>query len=158
MWSIYFCIGACVEKIFTKKEDRTIIYVLGFICFGIIILKKYFFSYQNNIHDLMPSYTIYAIACYVFLKNLDIQPNEKIQKIILFLGKQSFGIFLIHFLCIWYFIRLFPNTIGLSAYLYWAICIISVFIASLFISYIIDAIIVKPIQKALLLTTKKKED
>lgn len=156
MWSIYFYIGICVEKFITGEKEKKIFILIGLISFIIIILKKTFFSYQAYIHDSMPSFTLFSMAVYITLKSMNIQFSEKAQKVIIFLGKQTFSIFLIHFLCLWLFVKFFPNT-GLQADLYWIICIISVFIISFVLSYILDLILFKPIQKLSNKLISKKE-
>lgn len=146
-WSMYFYLGACVDKIFTDKKSVKILTILGLGGFLIIILKKYFFSYQSHIHDYMPSFTIFALMVYVYLNRIKAEYGEKISSIIRFLGAQSFGIYLIHFPIVFALKEVLEIPTWCPEILFQFIYMAIVFIVSLLVSWLIGTFVLKPIQR-----------
>ena len=90
-YSGYFVLGYFLNTTEIKKNTRIIVYILGIIGAIYTILTQ---SYDNfNINVLLMS-----ISIFVFFKtHLNILPKkEKTLKLILFLSKCSFGVYLIH--------------------------------------------------------------
>ncbi|MBR2260450.1 MAG: acyltransferase [Paludibacteraceae bacterium] len=146
LWSAYFILGGCIDKIITTDKEKKLIYIVGIVCFFIIMLKLYFFSYKQFVFDLMPSYTFYVIMVYILLQQITIK-NEKIEKIVLFLGKRTYGIYLIHFLVIRLFAPFIFPYLSFSGFPLLLFIIACVFLISLLSSYLIELIIIQNIQK-----------
>lgn len=156
-WSMYFYLGACVEKIFTDKQSIKLISILGLIGFLIIILKKYEFSYQNHIHDYMPSFTLFSLWIYVWLTRLKFSFSENTAYLIRFFASQSFGIYLIHFPIVFIMQGHFKCPTWCPDILFQYVYIIVIFVISFIFSLIVNTLILKPIQKQcdkLILLTK----
>jgi surface polysaccharide O-acyltransferase-like enzyme len=145
-WSLYFYMGACVDKIFTDKKSVNILKIVGVISFLIIILKKYEFSYLNHIHDYMPSFTLFSLMVYVLLTRMQFEFNEKSSLVIRFLGAQSFGIYLIHFPIVFALRDVFVIPTWCPEILFQYVYMIIVFIISLILSWLIGTFLLKPIQ------------
>ena len=146
LWSAYFIIGGCIDKIITTSKERKCIVIIGVLCVIIIMLKQYFFSYKQFMFDLMPSYTFYVIMMYVVLQQITIK-NEKLKKIILFLGKRTYGIYLVHFIVIRLFTPQIMPYLHFSGFPLLLFIIICVFLISFLSSYLIELIIIRNIQK-----------
>lgn len=145
-WSIYFYLGACVDKIFNSEKSNRILAIIGVISFLIIIWKKCNFSYLAYIHDYMPSFTFFALALYVALYRMNFKFGEKSASLIRFVGAQSFGIYLIHYpvvLSLQSFMEI-PSWCPESLYQFWFMTI--VFFISLLLSWGIGTFLLKPIQ------------
>ena len=146
LWAIYFYLGGCYDKIIQTDRDRKIILILGTAGLIIIFLKMYFSSYQSFICDLMPSFTFFSLMVYQILQKFHTD-NKKIQSFIIFLGKRAFGVYLFHIIVIWEvlpslsFTTTYPNVISLFAVM------VIVFIISIIVSYLIELILLAPIQK-----------
>lgn len=126
---------------------------------GIIVLKTLFFSYQRYLHDLMPSFTFFSIMIYILLQGINADAwSAKAKKIIYFLGKRSFGIYLVHMIAILGVVRIFPEQWnGLPVVLFYLINVLLSFICSIILSYLADIIILNPIQNLLVRLRGKKE-
>ena len=146
LWSAYFIIGGCIDKIITTEREKRIAIIAGIVCFFIILLKTYFFSYKQFIHDLCPSYTIYVVMAYILLQRITIK-NEKIKNIILFLGKRTYGIYLVHFIVIRIFAPLVLPHLSFSGFPLFFFMVICTFLISLAFSYLIELIVLKNVQK-----------
>lgn len=160
-WSIYFYIGVCIDKIITTKKEKNIAIIVGIISLIIITLKQYFFSYQQFSHDLMPSFTFFCIMFYLVLQEIDVNKwSEKVKSAIRFMGKRTYGIYLVHMLAIWLTIRICPNKWNIPDIPYHSIIVIVSFIVSLISSYLADLVIFNPIQKLCerIRNGKKKEN
>lgn len=88
---------------FSAKEKRTI-YIVGIIglLFALISVTAYVMIMQFPQSALHEYYTagfpLYSVAAYVFFKEKfsDVDPNTKAMKVVLWLSKMSFGIYLAH--------------------------------------------------------------
>ncbi len=159
-WSIYFYIGGCIDKIITTPRDKKIAIILGVIGICIVTLKTLFFSYKEYLHDLMPSFTLFCIMIYILLQEINVNAwSEKAKKIIYFLGKRSFGIYLVHMIAILGVVRIFPEQWNeLPVVLFYLINVLLAFTCSIILSYLADIIILNPIQKLLVRLRGKKEE
>ena len=158
-WSIYFYIGGCIDKIITTPRDKKIAIILGVIGLSIIILKTLFFPYQRYLHDVMPSFTFLSIMIYILLQEINVESwSEKAKKVINFLGKRSFGIYLVHMIAILGVVRITPEQWKeLPVVLYYLINVLLAFICSIILSYLADIILLNPIQNLLVRLRGKKE-
>ena len=145
-WSMYFYLGACVDKIFTDKKSVKILTIAGIIAFLIIMWKKYAFSYLNFIHDYMPSFTIFALMIYVLLIRMKVDFSEKSASIIRFLGAQSFGIYLIHFPIVFVLRDFIEIPSWCPEVIFQYFYMIIVFLICLLVCWIIGSFLLKPIQ------------
>lgn len=147
MWTTFFLMGGCFDKIVTTSLDKKIVVVLGVLGLAIILLKDYFFSYKQFIYDLAPSYPCYVIMVYFLLQQIDIK-NEKIQSVIRFVGKRTFGIYLIHFAVIKFF---YSHIAFASSYIsgvpYLLYVMVVIFLISMVLSYLFELFFLNQIQK-----------
>lgn len=158
-WSIYFYIGGCYDKIITTSRDKKIVVILGVISAFIMTLKALFFSDQRHMYDLMPSFTFFSIMIYTLLQEINLDRwSEKTKNVIYFLGKQSFGMYLVHMMAILGVMRILPKQWAeLPTLPYYVINVLLTFIASVILSYMADVVILNPIQKLFIRLREKKK-
>ena len=95
-WYFPFFLGFYCYKIINESNKR-IIYTVGIIGFTVTILGRYFFlSHYKNAVDLAIAFILFTIAFYTFIEREICLKNKFIIKIIDFLSKHSFVIYMIH--------------------------------------------------------------
>ena len=140
--SIFFYLGYFVDKFYSNKKDKTKIYVLGIISFiAISIMLKFF--YPVNVWTYSILYTFFVVAAYSFIR--DNIKLEKIKGIILFLGKYSLSIYMLHLMFINIYNNIIPKSICIP-FLYATLIIIFTLISSSICGYIIDNTVIKYIR------------
>ena len=142
---IYVILGYYLNTFPISKNKRIVIYVLGIVGYLITSLGTYFYSnYVNNHNELFYTYLslnviMLSSAIFVFFKNLKIK-NEKTKKVITFLGKEYFGVYLVHGFVIGLFHVLGLFDLDINMTLNVIILSILVFLVSLLISFIMSKI------------------
>lgn len=147
-WTMYFYLGACVDKIFTDKKSIKILTILGVVGFIVFQLKKFNACYLESFY-FQPSFVFQVLMVYVLLSNLNLNFGEKTSNEIRFLGNQSFGIYLIHYPIVFLLrdVLLCPSWCPLFLFQFFYMLVI--FLVSLALNWIIDKFLFKLIQNKL---------
>lgn len=145
---LYFVLGYCMDRIITNKKQVVIACILGIMGILITIIQGHYFGDRaSGLYDLSPVYIAVNVGIYLFLERVCIIKNETVARIISFVAKHSFGVYLLHF----YIIQWIGNDLHIS----WAkfemvsyiLSVLLVFVISFVASIAIDYIIVKPVRK-----------
>lgn len=97
-WTIYFFLGYFHDRIITK-ENKKFWYAMGIAGFLITVLWQYILPFENHSDkDFAPAYTFFVIGMYTFLLFEVKIMREWLKKVIAFLAKHSFTVYLIHYL------------------------------------------------------------
>lgn len=102
---IYFFLGYYLRRVLTPRLKKYL-YAAGILCFfATIILQWYFYDYFAGLYEDAPTYILFVMALYVFLTR-DIPVKGWLEKAVLFLGRHSFTIYLIHWTTLFYVVPL----------------------------------------------------
>lgn len=142
-WIIYFVAGYCYRHIF-EKENKLKWTILGIVCLSLTIICKLNIDKFEAATDYQPLFTIFCVSCLMLWDKAVKIKNDKIQKLIIFLSKNTFFIYLFHMRAMEYVIRKFSITqcnFGNGM-----LVVIGTFIFSL-VAAILANLLIKPIQK-----------
>ena len=94
-WSFYFYLGVCADNI-VRQNNRKWLWIGAGICLAATVALKYCGIVQY-VHDLSPVFTIFTLGMYYLL----LEAGRKItaplfRKIIGYLAKHSFSVYLMH--------------------------------------------------------------
>lgn len=91
----YFCAGYYLQRVLTPRRKH-ILYALGIVGFLATLASAWFFpeDYKVFLED-SPQYILFVLALYVFLSQ-DIPVKGRLESVVLFLGRHSLTIYLIH--------------------------------------------------------------
>lgn len=161
-WIYYFIMGYFCDRIKELKHKKTISLCTLTAFVLTICIACYFPQYTKNLWDLSPIYTIYVLGIYLLFDRVILIKSRIIIKIVSFLAKYSFSVYLIHTLVL----RAFQKFVGLihvnmiNQYILYMLSIVSVLLLSTILAFIIDNILVNPIKKAMkkILLGKYKND
>lgn len=110
------------------------------------VVQKYNNQF-NNIHDLAPTYMIITCAMYIVLKKIPIARfGEKFNRVIRFIGKHSFSVYMLHITVMSRVMRIIPFTDYYLLYLLLITVIVAVI--SLFIGTLFDNTVITLLEKA----------
>lgn len=138
-YSLYFYFGYCIDTLIKTKKEKKWIFILGILSYIISIIQLYL-GKSVNIYDMAP--TFFFISCMVYIILRDYVKLDKIKKVIFFLGKYSFSIYLLHVMMMDITSIIFSYN-GMFMPLYIIIKIIMILISSLVLAIILDNTIVK---------------
>jgi peptidoglycan/LPS O-acetylase OafA/YrhL len=139
----FFHAGFIIEDIFKTKKSRRWLYLAGLLSFvaTVFMLRiRYIIGYKS----FSVLYLYFPLATFIALKQLGSKIPKKFEKIILFLGKHSLSIYMIHMMFLFTIndFNIFPIN-----YMGWMLSSVAVTIVSLIAGVIIDSTIVKWLQK-----------
>ncbi len=143
-YTLFFYIGYIAEDIFEKETAKKKLYVAGLLCF-IATLVMVGLERKSGYKSYSPLYLYFTTAIFIGLHELGKKLPEKSEKFILFVGKHSLGVYMIHMIFLYTIndLNFFPeNALG------YILSTLSVIIISVIASAIIDNTIVKLLQKA----------
>ena len=165
-WITPFVLGYLLTKENIQKHYK-IIYTLGIISFIFLLIARRYLDFMQNILELAPTMLMQASAVFIFfIRNKNkICESQKLNKIINFISKYSYDIYLIHveilhFLLYIYFIIL-RGKLTTNPLTNTTIMIIMTFVISLILGIIINKIINiigKLIKKIINILLRKKEN
>lgn len=138
--NLYFYLGYCIDSLTETRKEKKKLFALGILSYIISIIQLYTGKY-SNIYDIAP--TFFFISCSVYVILRDYIKLNKLKKIILFLGKYSFSIYLIHMMMMDFMTLIFPYNSSIPIVLYIIIKIIMITISSLIVAIILDNTIIK---------------
>lgn len=138
-YSLYFYIGYFIDKFSNTKKEKIAIYVLGMISF-VITLILLGSNKAINLWSYSPTFTCIAIMIYIFIR--DFIKTNKIEKIILFIGKYSLSIYMLHMIFMFTFNDIIPKE-GINSFIYGFIIILLTYVFSLISGVILENTIIK---------------
>ena len=146
-WTIYFFLGYFHERMITGKNKK-FWYVMGIAGFLITVLWQYVLPLENHSDkDFAPAYTFFVIGMYTFLL-FEVKISwEWLKKVIAFLAKHSFTVYLIHYLVLEMIGQRFYE--GYSAKTGFVLTYAACFACSVGFAVVFDLILEKLIQKPL---------
>lgn len=144
-WLIYFYAGYYCDR-GVNDYNKKRIYILGISGFVITVLGRYLIAdrYQNST-DLAVAYIVFTIAVYIFFEKEVVIRNDCLKKIIGFLSKYSFMVYMLHWNVLH---KITPIVVTEeSTFCKWIAEISVTFAILLLLSIILDVIIICPFQK-----------
>lgn len=147
-YSAYFVLGYVLSKVNISKRMQSLIYFMGVIGSVVTILLTIFTSRQI----LKPSGTYFgyltvhvmlqSVAVFVFVKNIiyKIKIKQTGCKVVLALSKYSFGVYLVHIIVLELINKFLFNLDSFNIILSTAAMVVSVFVGSLLVSFILNKI------------------
>lgn len=148
-WVLYFILGYSLKHLYHQKH-YPIFFVMGLISLLVTLMQKKFFPEQMpNIHDLAPTMIFIAASIFLFFEYFANTKSEIINTIVMFVGKYSYSIYLIHFLILQKFIKPGINTSPIANHYLLDIAISSIltFLLSLFVAFFYDNTIIRLIKR-----------
>lgn len=98
-WLFYFFLGYYVYRIFEKSTRKKALIIAGLIAFVINALWTWLMpQYSYNAHDLAPLYTVFVVGFYLLLGSIRIRTDGAFGKIISFTARQSYFVYLLHYI------------------------------------------------------------
>lgn len=144
-WVMLFFLGYYCSRI-VNNTNKKFLYLLGAIGGLITVWGKYFIPdrYYNSL-DLAVAFIGFTMAFYTFLDKEILIKNTYAKKVILFLAKYSFTIYMLH----WHVLFKITSKIvrGQSTVCSWIISIFITVIICILLSVILDLLIISPIQR-----------
>lgn len=146
-WTIYFFLGYFHDRMITE-ENKKFWYVMGIAGFLITVLWQYVLPFENHSDkDFAPAYTFFVIGMYTFLL-FEIKISwDWLKKVIAFLAKHSFTVYLIHYLILELIGQRFYE--GYSAKIGFVLTYAVCFVCSVGFAVVFDLILEKLVQKPL---------
>lgn len=149
-WLNYYILGYFSDRIIRTKKNIIVIMVIAAICFLITNWQLiYFPSHAVNACDLSPIYTIFTLGLYLFLERVLIIKNNLLKKIIGFIARYTFSVYMIHIIVIQFLsekTNVFDLLGNMNQYLHYLWCVIITFIISFVLAVVIDNSILKIIK------------
>lgn len=144
-WLLTFFAGYYSKRVITQKNKRKW-YSLGLACLTVNLLASCLIPQHYKFStDLAPAFVIFVMTFYVFLKNEVRITNPLFQKILLFLSKHSFVIYLIHYHVISYItLRIVKSESSVVSFFS---SVGVTFLISLVLAVIFHGCVLNPVQK-----------
>lgn len=150
-WTIYFFLGYFHHRII-NESNKKFWYLCGIIGFLITILWQYILPIENySDKDFAPAYIFFVIALYTFLLNEVHVKWEPVKKIISFVAKHSFTVYMIHYLIIELIGDRFyiGNSAKIGFVVTYLLCFAISMAAAVVFDFIVEQILQKPLKKIL---------
>lgn len=149
-WTIYFFLGYFHDRIICEKEKK-FWYLMGIAGFLITVLWQYLLPMENHSDkDFAPAYTFFVIGMYTFLLYEVKISRAWVQKIIAFLAKHSFTVYLIHYLILEIigqsFYQGFSAKVGFV--LTYGACLVCSVVFAVVFDLILEKLVQNPLKKA----------
>lgn len=142
-WTIYYFAGYYYRHV-VSKQKKSIWFVLGIMAFALTNIANFTFDRFVATTDVQPLFTIFCVACFMFFDKTFNIKSEKAQKVLIFLSKNTFLIYLYHMRGMEYAIRKLP--IGEPSFISGLLVVLGTFAFSL-IASIVTNLVMKPVQK-----------
>lgn len=150
-YSFYFYLGYFLDKFSSTKKQKTTIYIFGIIStiVTIILLKC---KKAINIWGYSPTYTFIAVMIYIFIR--DCVKINRFEKIVLFMGKYSLSVYMLHMIFIYTFNDIISKD-GINVILYSLIIIFLTYISSVVCGFVLENTIIKCLKKVTTIVLEK---
>lgn len=143
-----FLAGYYCDRII-NDQNKMKLYIWGGLGFVITVLGKWLFP--ENYHsptDLAPAYILFSMAVYTFIGREFVIKNELLKKVIFFLAKHSFAVYMLHWNVLYHITPQIVKTSVRSLHFVETVGV--TFVISVGMAFILDMCVVYPIQKRLL--------
>ena len=141
--TLFFFLGYIIEDIFEKDSAKKKLLIAGLLSFiATIMMVK--IGKTSGYKSFSPFYILFTSMMFIWIHELGKKLPEKLEKPILFMGKHSLSVYMLHMMFLYAIrdLKIFPiNPFGYIG------CTIAGIIVSLIAGWIIDSIIVKLLQK-----------
>lgn len=144
-WPIFYFAGYYYRHVIAKESKLKWI-ILGILGFVITNAGYLFYDSFTGAFDIQPMFTIFCVSCLMFWDKAFNISNEKIGKVILFISKNTFLIYLLHMHAIEYVVR--KLDIVEASFINGSLVVVGSFILALIASMIVNTIM-KPMQKGI---------
>lgn len=95
-FTLHFFLGYALECLIEKHQEKYVM-LAGVFCYVLSIYLKYV-GIHRKLHDLAPTYLVIICALWFALKRIYPYSKLWLDKVILFVGKHSFSVYMIHML------------------------------------------------------------
>ena len=145
-----FCLGPSIEQAFASGRSRRLLYVGGVAAWVSSVVLMYRYGWMSGAFDNSPLYMILAIALYLAMLRLGRRHARLCSSApVRFVAKHSFGIYLAHMMVLLPLRDVFATWHPASPYLCYLPFTCIVFVAALAAAFIIDTLLVTPLQHLL---------
>lgn len=148
-----FCLGPLVEKIVCDDRRFIVLEILSAVCLAttVFLVSR---GWSANAFDLSPLYTILSAGIYLLL----LRAGNKMQSnaFVTFAAKHSFSVYLIHMMVLLPVASALPKVWGPASIGMHILTTAIVFVVSLFISIVLDRIVIDPLKALFDRATRKK--
>lgn len=149
----HFCLGPLVEKIVCDDRRFIVLEILSAVCLAttVFLVSR---GWSANAFDLSPLYTILSAGIYLLL----LRAGNKMQSnaFVTFAAKHSFSVYLIHMMVLLPVASALPKVWGPASIGMHILTTAIVFVVSLFISIVLDRIVIDPLKALFDRVTRKK--
>jgi len=137
--NIFFYLGYFIDKFYNTKKEKRYIYIFGVLSFVVsLLLLKY--NKAVNIWSYSLTFTFISLSVYMFIR--DFIKLDKIKGIILFLGKNSLAVYMLHMIFIYTFNDIIPKG-QINQFLYALIIVVLSCVSSIVCGLLLDNTIIK---------------
>lgn len=140
----YFLLGFGLERLITSRKQENVIYLLGAVSLAVTTVQKCIGPFSGA-HLGAPAYTFLLCAAFLGLKRL-YRPGKVANRVVIWLGKYSMSVYMVHVIVL----NGLVERIRLDNY--WAqiaVLMLLTTVISLAVGFVIDNLIVHPIQRGL---------
>lgn len=148
-WTIYFFLGYFQHRII-HENNKKFWYICGFLGFLVTILWQYILPIENHSDkDFAPAYTFFVIGMYTFLLNEVHIKWEPVKKLIGFIAKHSFTVYMIHYLIIELISDRFyaGNSAKVGFVLTYLCCFVISMAAAVIFDFAVEKVLQNPLKK-----------
>lgn len=142
-WVLYYFAGYYYRHV-VSKQKKYVWFIIGLATFTLTILGKLNLKAFAGTTDIQPLFVIFCVAVLMFWDKAFTIKNEKVQKVINFLSRNTFLIYLFHMRGMEYAIRKLP--IGEPSFISGLLVVLGTFVSSLIASFVTN-LALRPIQK-----------
>ncbi|MBE6326995.1 MAG: acyltransferase [Bacteroidales bacterium] len=144
----HFFLGGIIDRVINYFGKKRLI-VIGLICFILLRVQVMKLGYADFIYDFSPFYLFFVLATWIIFCEIYNLIGQKSDKVILFLGKYSFPVYLIHYMLLAALTSEKWKSMFTDYPFYILITFVCLFAISLLSSVIIDKLFLQHVQKGL---------
>ena len=150
-WTIYFFLGYFQNRMINQGNKKNW-YLCGIVGFLITISWQYILPIENHSDkDFAPAYIFFVIAMYLFLLYEVSIKRTWVQKIVHYIAKHSFTVYMIHYLVIQLIGDRFyvGNSAKIGFVMTWLCCLMISLMSAVIFDFIVEKTIQNPLKKFL---------
>lgn len=144
----HFFLGGILDKVIKYFGKKKLI-ILGIICFFLGRIQATKLGYSDHTRDFAPFYLFSVIAVWILICEAYNIIGQKYDKIIIFLGKYSFPVYLIHMVVLDTIVHFGWMSVIKDYPIYIVVSFVIVISGSLIIAIIIDKLLLQHLQNVL---------
>lgn len=146
-WYLYYFGGYYYKRIISKESNTKWI-ILGVAGYVLTVIGRLFLDRFESATDIATLFALFCIACFLFWDKAVHIKNEKIIKVISFISRYTFYIYLYHMRAIEFLQPRIDSLLGTGNTISSILLVLSSFVVSLIASIATD-LLLKPLQKAI---------